>query len=176
MSGEGGSQGDAANPGGGVQATLFTQDQVNHFAAEAKRGALSGFFKDLGMEAAPTADVLKDTLSKASEYDKLQQGQQSDMERLTTQLGEANSKAEQIPTLEAKYNRAQIAADAGLKSRYWKFIEGATEDEIKASVQTLAVDDLGGGEVTGVQEGSGRPATVQSAAGCWCVAAAKAVA
>ena len=151
MPDDGGSAGTGSDQGqGGVQATLFTQEQVNHFNAEAKRNALSGFFKELGFDSMPSVEDLKGTLSKAGEFDKLQQGQVGDVERLTTQLSEANKKAERLPGLEADYLRAQLAADAGLKSRYWKYVEGKTEDEIKASVAAVLAD-------VGSQTGDGTP-------------------
>jgi hypothetical protein len=137
---EGGS--GPANQGhsGGVPATLFTQDQVNHFNAQAKREALGGFFKELGFDTVPDANTVKDTLGKASEFDKLQDGQKNDVQRLTDQLSEANKKVERVPALEADLLRARIAADAGLKSKYWKFVDGKTEDEIKASVEDIKKD------------------------------------
>lgn len=128
-----------ANPSG-VQATLFTQDQVNHFNAEAKRGALNSFFKELGFDAPPSAEVLKSTLSKASEFDKLQEGQKSDVERLTGELGEFQKKAEQLSVMENQLSQARIAADLGLKPRYWKYVEGSTDEEIKSSVQSILQD------------------------------------
>jgi hypothetical protein len=35
-----------------------------------------------------------------------------------------------VPALEADLLRARIAADAGLKSKYWKYVDGKTEEEI----------------------------------------------
>lgn len=137
---EGGSGPANQGQGGGVQATLFTQDQVNHFNAQAKREALGGFFKELGFDTVPDANTLKDTLGKASEFDKLQDGQKNDVQRLTDQLSEANKKVERVPALETDLLRARIAADAGLKSKYWKFVDGKTEDEIKASVEDIKKD------------------------------------
>lgn len=142
--------------GQGVQATLFTQDQVNHFNAEAKRGAVAGFFKELGLDTVPSADELKKTLADAGEYTKQQQGQLGDVERLTGQLGEANKKAEQVPALEADLLKARIAADAGLKSKYWKYVEGKTEDEIGESVRSVLAD-VGGREDGGQPPPPGRP-------------------
>lgn len=145
MSGEGSEGGGTANvpgqgEGGGVTATLFTQDQVNHFNAEARRKALGDFFKEVGLDAPLSAEDLKGSLGKAGEFDKLQEGQQSDVEKLTGQLNEANKKAERVPVLEADLLKAQIAADEGLKSRYWKYVEGKSEDEIKDSVKAVLAD------------------------------------
>lgn len=142
MSDESGEVTGSANQSGqsGVQATLFTQDQVNHFNAEARRGALNGFFKELGFDAPPSADVLKSTLNKASEFDKLQEGQKSDVERLTSELGEVQKKAEQVSVLETQLSQARIAADLGLKPRYWKYVEGSTDEEIKSSVESILQD------------------------------------
>lgn len=142
MSDENGEVTSSANPSG-VQATLFTQDQVNHFNAEARRGALNGFFKELGFDAPPSADVLKATLSKASEFDKLQEGQKSDVERLTGELSEVQKKAEHVSVLEAQLSQARIAADLGLKPRYWKYVEGSTDEEIKSSVESILRDVRG---------------------------------
>ena len=151
-------QADGGGSGGqgGVSATLFTQDQVNHFNAQARRGALESFFKqELGLDKIPNADELKQTFANAGEFAKIQDGQKNDVERLTGQLGEANKKAERVPVLEGELLRAQIAADAGLKSRYWKYVEGKTEDEIKASVKAV-LDDVGSGEQNPEQgQGSG---------------------
>lgn len=145
MSGEVSETESSANSGqgGGVQATLFTQEQVNHFNAEAKRGALGNFFKDLGFDSPPNADDLKSALTKASEFDKLQEGQKSDVERLTGELKEVSQKAEQLSVLESQLTQARVAAELGLKPRYWKYIEGATEEEIKTSVQDILKDVRG---------------------------------
>lgn len=142
MSDDSGDQATSGNSSGqgGVQATLFTQDQVNHFNAEARRGALTSFFKELGFDAPPNAETLKSTLSKASEFDKLQEGQKSDVERLTSELGEAQKKAEQLSVLETQLSQARIAADLGLKPRYWKYVEGSTDEEIKSSVESILQD------------------------------------
>lgn len=153
MSGEGDDTSPAnSGQGGGVQATLFTQDQVNHFNAEARRGALGSFFKDLGFDAPPSADDLKAALGKASEFDKLQEGQKSDVERLTGELSEASKKAEQVSVLEVQLNQARIAADLGLKPKYWKYVEGSTEEEIKTSVEDILKDIRGDAVTADVQE------------------------
>jgi hypothetical protein len=151
MSDAGGEGTVSANSGqsGGVQATLFTQDQVNHFAAEAKRGARDGYFKELGLEGAPSVEDMKGIFDKATEFDKLQQGQQTDLERLSGELGEVSKRAEQVPVLELALQRAQIAADAGLKPRYWKYVEGKTDEEIAESVRVTLADVGGGGSGEG---------------------------
>lgn len=131
-----------ANPSG-VQATLFTQDQVNHFNAEAKRGALGSFFRGLGFDAPPSADALKATLDKAQQFDKLQEGQKSDVERLSSELSEAQKKAEKVTALENQLSQARIAADLGLKPRYWKYVEGGTDEEITSSVEGILRDVRG---------------------------------
>lgn len=154
MSDDGGEVTTSASPSG-VQATLFTQDQVNHFNAEARRGALGSFFKELGFDAPPSADVLKATLSKASEFDKLQEGQKSDVERLTSELGEVQKKAEQVSVLETQLSQARIAADLGLKPRYWKYVEGSTDEEIKSSVESILRDVRGEVQEETQQQGSG---------------------
>lgn len=142
MSGESVEETTTENSGqsNGVTATLFTQDQVNHFNAEARRNALNGFFKELGFDAPPTAENLKATLTKAGEFDKLQEGQKSDVERLTGELSEVQKKAEQVGILETQLTQARIAADLGLKPRYWKYVEGKTEEEIRTSVEDILRD------------------------------------
>lgn len=157
MSDQSGEIANSGNASSGVQATLFTQDQVNHFNAEARRGALNGFFKELGFDAPPSADVLKATLSKASEFDKLQEGQKSDVERLTSELSEAQKKAGQVSILETSLNQARIAADLGLKPRYWKYVEGSTDEEIKSSVESILRDVRGDVQQEEIlqQQGSG---------------------
>lgn len=159
MSDDSGEGTSTANSNGqsGVTATLFTQEQVNHFNAEARRGALNSFFKDLGFEAPPSADDLKSVLGKASEFDKLQDGQKSDVERLTAELGETSKKAEQVEVLQSQLDRARIAAELGLKPRYWKYIEGSTEEDIKASVEDILKDMRGeeSPESQEIRQGSG---------------------
>ncbi len=155
MTGPGVGTGEGGAPAGGVTATLFTQDQVNHFAAEAKRSATSTFFKDLGFDKVPTADELKGAFQKAGEFDKRVHGQKGDVERLTTELADANKKAERVSTLETDLDRARIAADAGLKSRYWKYIEGDNEADITASVKAILADVGGAGEGAGDDDKGG---------------------
>jgi hypothetical protein len=135
--------------GSGVQTTLFTQEQVNHFNAQAKREALGGFFKELGLDSVPSAEDLKGTLTKAGEFDKLQAGKKDDVERLTGELATANEKANKVPGLEAKYRVAELAAEAGLKPRYWKYVEGKTDEEIQTSIKAVLEDIKGGGDGDG---------------------------
>lgn len=132
-----------------MTATLFTQEQANGFAAEAKRNAVNSYFKELGFDKPPTGDELKNTLTAASEYQKLQNGQKSDVERLTGELATAKSEAEKVPSLQTQLLRARLAGDSGLKSRYWKYVEGDDEDSIKASVQETLADIRGGDEGSG---------------------------
>src|SRR4029079_8212452 len=112
---------NSGQPQGGVSATLFTQEQVNHFNAQAKREAVGGFLKELGLDASASPDDLKKALEKAGEYDKLQDGQKNEVQRLTDQLATANEKANKVPALERDRRVAELAAEAGLKPRYWKY-------------------------------------------------------
>lgn len=139
----------------GQQVTMFTQDQVNHFNKQAKQGALNSFFAELGLDKPPTADELKTILAAAAEHDKQQQGQKGDVERLTAELATKTAEAEKVPGLEQQLQRAQIANDAGLKSRYWKYLEGEDEEAIKASVQTVLADVPGGQPAGEGAEGEG---------------------
>jgi hypothetical protein len=154
--------GDPGNPTtgpSGITAQLFTQEQVNHFNAEAKRGAIAAYFKELGFDTVPNQDDLKGAFSKAGEFDKLQDGQKTDVERLTSQLGEVQKSAAEIPALRQEILRSQIAADAGLKSRYWKYVEGDTPEEITASVKAV-LEDVGRpaeGDGSPPPEPQGRP-------------------
>lgn len=132
------------SPASGIPATLFTQEQVNHFNAEAKRTAVSNYFKELGLDKPPTGEELSTALQQASEYQKLQNGQKSDVERLTADLATKTAEAEKVPALEAAKRRAELAGDAGLKSRYHKYVEGSTDEEIDASIK-LVLADVGGG-------------------------------
>lgn len=146
--GDGTKQGAPANSGneGGVTATLFTQDQVNSIAAREKRGALGAFFKELGFDEAPDAETLKQTFDAAKEFQKVQDGQKGDLERLNGELSSEKEKSARIPTLESTVLRQQIAGSEGLPVRFWKFVEGKTEDEIRESIQGLKDDlDLGTG-------------------------------
>ena len=145
VDGDGGSGTGAANSGtegGGVQATLFTQDQVNSIAAREKRGALTGFFKELGFEDVPDAETIKNTFQAAGEYKKQQDGQKGDVERLNTELSNERQKSARVPELETTINRQRIAADEKLPTRFWKYVEGKTDDEIKDSIKGIK-EELG---------------------------------
>ena len=166
MADDGGQSGVPANPAGqdgGVQATLFTQDHVNHFTAEAKRGALGGYFKDLGFDSPPTAEELKAQLTYASEYQKLKEGQKGDIERLTGELTSVKEAAARIPELETIVNRQRIAAELALPTKVWNFIEGKTDDEIKESVKGIRTilgmseEPEAASEDSGSQDGKPRP-------------------
>lgn len=152
-SAEGGSAGTPANSGegeGGVQATLFTQEQVNSIAAREKRGALGSFFKELGFDSVPDANTVKSVFDQAGEYKKLQDGQKGDLERLTGELNSTKETAAKVPTLETTILQQQIAGAEKLPVKFWKFVEGSTEDEIKDSIkelkQELDLDDGDGDE------------------------------
>lgn len=136
MADDDGQTGTQANPGQSP-ASLFTQDQVNHFQAEAKRGALGGFFKDLGFDKPPTADELKAAFTDASEFKKLKDGKKDDVERLTGELATVNEQAARVPELETVITRQRIAHDMDLPSKVWHFVEGKTDDEIKTSVKSI---------------------------------------
>lgn len=139
MADDDGQSGDQANQGQG-QSGVFTQDQVNHFQAEAKRSAVGGFFKELGFDKPPTADELKAALTDAGEMRKLRDGKKDDVERLTGELAAANEKAAKVTELETITNRQRIAADLQLPTRVWRFVEGSTDDEIKESIKGLRTD------------------------------------
>lgn len=151
---------------GDVKAS-FTQDQVNHFTTEARRRALGGFFKEVGLDKALTPDEMKALIAKGGKFDEQQQGQQGDVERLTGQLGEANKKADRVPVLEIQYRRAEIAADMGLRPNLWKFVEGDGDDDIKTSVQEI-LDEFkpgGSGGDDGQQQRSGLRPNFQQGSG-----------
>lgn len=132
------------------QGAVFTQAQVNHFVAEGKRGALDGFFKgELGLERVPTTEEFKGILGAATEHQKLKDGEKGDVERLTTELTTVKEQAAKLPTMEAQLLRARLAGDAGLKSRYWKYVEGDDEESIKASITETLADIRGGGDGEG---------------------------
>jgi hypothetical protein len=77
------------------------------------------------------------------------------VERLTKELAAEKEKSAKASGLEAALLRAQLAGDAGLKSRYHKYVEGDDEESIKASIgETLA--DVGGGG-SGAGEGGETP-------------------
>lgn len=159
MAEDGGNAGsENGGQGGGVQATLFTQQHVNSIAAESKRNALTNFFKELGFEDVPDAETVKSTFAAASEFKKQQDGQKGDVERLQGELTTANQKAARIPELETTINRQRIAADEKLPTRFWKYVEGKTDDEIKESIagikQELGLDANGneGGQPQGGQQ------------------------
>lgn len=139
----GGSEGNPANSdqgGGGVQATLFTQDQVNHFQNQAKRGALSGFFKELGFDDVPDAETLKSTFDAAAEHKKLKDGEKGDVERLSGELTSEREKSAKVPTLETTILQQRIAGELKLPVRFWRYVEGKTEDEIKESIKELKTE------------------------------------
>lgn len=134
---DGGTGQGAANQGDGDKGGTFTQEQVNSIAAREKRGALGTFFKELGFDSVPTADALKGIFAAADEHKKQQDGQKGDVERLGGQLASEKEKSAKVPTLETTILRQQIAGDAKLPTRFWRFVEGKTEDEIKASIKEL---------------------------------------
>lgn len=162
MSGEdGGSAGTPANSGqegGGVQATLFTQEQVNSIAAREKRGALGSFFKELGFDTVPDAETIKNTFTAAQEHKKLKDGEKGDVERLGTELASEREKSAKVPVLETTILQQRIAGELKLPVKFWKFVEGKTDDEIKESItelkQELGLDDGGddGDDDQGKQE------------------------
>lgn len=166
MSGDGTNpDGGAANSGqggsGGTSSPLFTQEQANAFAAQAKRGAVASYFKELGFDKVPTNDELSKVFKDAGELAKLQQGQQGDVERLTNELNESKGYKERADSLEVTVNRQRIAADLQLPTRFWKFIDGTTDDEITESVKGLKKDlnlpdgDAGNGGGDGNQNQGG---------------------
>lgn len=141
--GDGTPSGGSANSGsgeGGVQTTLFTQEQVNTFNAQAKRAAVGNFFKELGFDDVPDAETVKTTFQTAAEHKKLKDGEKGDVERLNTELGTVKEKAAKVPTLETTILQQQLAGTEGLPVRFWKFVEGKTEDEIKESIEGLKKD------------------------------------
>ncbi len=158
MTGPVGSEGNGgATPGeGGVQATLFTQDQVNAFNAATKRGAVSNFFKELGFDSVPDAEAVKAAFDDAGALKKLKDGEKGDVERLNTELSAAQKTAGEVPELKATIERQRIAADEGLPSRFWKYVEGKTEDEIKESITGLKTE-LGITTESGGQQQQGTP-------------------
>jgi len=135
--------------GGGIPTNLFTQQQLDHTAAQARRGALESFFKSVGIDKIPSAEEAQQIFSAAAEYQKQQAGQKGDVERLTGELATANEKAAKVPELELALRRAQLAGDAGLKSRYHKYVEGDDDDAIKASIEETLADVGGGGNGSG---------------------------
>jgi hypothetical protein len=159
MAEDGGASSGAANSDsqqqqGGVQATLFTQDQLNSIAAKEKRGAIAGFFKELGFDEVPDAEAVKQTFAAAEEHKKLKDGEKGDVERLNGELNSAREKAAKVPELETVINRQRIAADEKVPSRFWKYIEGKSDDEIKESIKGLK-EELGltdDGNVDGQQQ------------------------
>lgn len=158
----GGSNGTPANSGGdqgGVQATLFTQEQVNSIAAREKRGALGSFFKELGFEEIPDEKTLKETFDAAGELKKIRDGEKPEIERLNGELNSVKEKADRVPELETTITRQRIAADEKLPTRFWKYVEGKSDDEIKESIKGIK-EELG---LT--DDGEGQPGTATSGTG-----------
>ena len=152
-----GNAGPANSGQEGVQATLFTQDQVNHFVAQGKRGATTGYFKELGFDEPPSPAELKASLEAAAEYRKLQEGQKSDLDRLNGELAATRETAAEVPTLKTQLLRQRLAGDASLPTRFWKFVEGSTDDEIAESIKGLK-QEL---NLAGTDEGTGEGAPVE---------------
>lgn len=140
-------QGDAG--GGGITAQLYTKQHLDHTAAQARRGALGDFFGKLGLEKPPTEEEAKAILDAAEAHRKAQDGQKGDVERLTGELATKTEEANQVPTLKAQLLRTQLAGDAGLKSRYHRYVEGDDEESIKASIKEVLADIRGGGDGAG---------------------------
>lgn len=126
--------------GGGIPTNLFTQDQVNHYQAQAKRGALGSFFKELGFDEVPDAETIKNTFDAAGKFKEQQDGQKGDVERLNGELASEREKAAEVPTLKVQLLRQEIAGTENLPVRFWKFVEGKTDDEIKESINGLKKD------------------------------------
>lgn len=149
----------------GDGATTFTQAQVNKIAAREKRGALGAFFKELGLDTPPDVETLKATFDAAAEHKKLKDGEKGDVERLGGQLASEKEKSAKIPTLETTILRQQIAGTEQLPPRFWRYVEGKTDDEIKESIKelktelNLTTDDGGdggdGGQGNGQQQVTG---------------------
>lgn len=138
---------DGSGGGGGV--TLHTKQELDHAAAQARRGALDGYFKAAGIDKPLTGEELQAALAAAAEHRKVQDGQKTDVERLTTEKATVQAEADKVPGLTTQLLRAQLAGDAGLKSRYWKYIEGDDEEAIKASIKDTLADIRGGGDGAG---------------------------
>lgn len=130
-----------------MQATLFTQEQVNSIAAREKRGALGSFFKDLGFDTVPDAETIKNTFTAAAEHKKIKDGEKGDVERLGGELAAEKEKSAKVPGLETTILQQRIAGELKLPVKFWKFVEGKTDDEIKDSIkdlkQELGLDDDG---------------------------------
>lgn len=119
---------------------MFTQDQVNHFTAQAKRGALGTYFKDLGFDTPPDAETLKETFAAAAEHKKTKDGEKGDVERLGGELTAEKEKSAKVPALETTILRQQIAGTEQLPVRFWRYVEGSTDDEIKESIKELKTE------------------------------------
>lgn len=143
-----------------MQATLFTQEQVNSIAAREKRGALGSFFKELGFDSIPDEETIKQTFTAAGEFKKQQDGQKGDVERLGTELATEKEKSAKVPALETTILRQRIAGEQKLPVRFWRYVEGKTDDEIKESIKelkaelNLASDD--GNDGDGKDQGNGQ--------------------
>lgn len=138
-----------------MQATLFTQEQVNSIAAREKRGALGSFFKELGFNEVPDAETVKNTFAAAAEHKKVKDGEKGDVERLGSELASEREKSAKVPVLETTILQQKIAGELKLPVKFWKFVEGKTDDEIKESItelkQELGLD--GGDEDDGDDQG-----------------------
>lgn len=164
MAEDGGSTGDSANSGdqqgGTVQAQLFTQDAVNSIAAREKRAAVGNFFKELGFDSVPDAETVKNTFAAAAEHKKLKDGEKGDVERIGTELAAEREKSAKVPGLETTILQQRIAGEQKLPVKFWKFVEGKTDDEIKESITELKQelgldgdDDNDDGDGDGQQQG-----------------------
>lgn len=129
----------------------FTQAQVNAMMANTKRDAL----KDM-----PTSDELAKLRKSAADHQAYLDGQKPDLERLTQETASWKSKHEDTEKAskakDVVIERQHIAADAKLPSKFWKFIEGDTAEDIKTSVAGL-LDTLGLTTDAGQGGTGGRP-------------------
>lgn len=117
----------------------FTQAQVDAIAANTRRSAVSTFLKEAGLDELKPDD-LKTLATNASEYVKIKDGEEPEIERLSGELNSTKEVAAKVPTLELVIERQQRAGLLGLPARFWKYVEGTDEASITESVKALAKD------------------------------------
>jgi hypothetical protein len=127
--------------------TTFTQAQVDSFVAAERRRITEKFAQ---------FDEFK---AKAEKFDALEDGNSSEVDKLTKQVADLNAK---MADAEAKSLRAEVAMAKGLTPGQAKRLAGATREELEADadeiIEAFPVKATEGGETKSPPPPSGKPA------------------
>lgn len=128
----------------------FTQADINRLEATFKREYQSKRQRD------------EELIEKGKRLEQQEQEQQPLSERVTALSAESAQKDSALASKDTQILRMQLAWDAGLPPAIGRRVQGNTEDEIKADIESLKADLTASGTVYG--QGSGlRPNPQQGA-------------